>query len=78
MSILDRLIEITEKVNGAASTVEHHHWDVYRSGFLDALKVAGYNAGTLLMNADLHYIDQGCERPMCGGVFLDWKPEEGG
>jgi len=26
-----------------------------------------------LMDCDWHYINQGIDRPMCCGVFLDWE-----
>lgn len=32
--------------------------------------------GTLIIEADQHYIDLGYEGGMCGGVWLDWEPSK--
>jgi hypothetical protein len=72
MTLRAKHIELVEKVNNAKSEREHcayqHRLDAWREGVLDA----GVNLS--LMAADQHYLDQGIDRPMCCGVFLDWKP----
>lgn len=30
--------------------------------------------GQMIMDADMHYIGQGIDRPMTGGIFHDWIP----
>lgn len=48
----------------------------YLCGIRDAMCAMGYDGGHLIMAADHHYIDQGCDRAMCGGLFLDDPPKK--
>lgn len=67
-------IELLEAVNNAKT--EHEHWSAskrlegFRMGLEDCRRKPD------LMGCDLHYLDQGIDRPMCCGVFLDWEPSE--
>ena len=65
--LLDKHIELVEAVNnstGAAKDTARNILDGFRMG----LDMQGINQ---LMDCDLHYIEQGIDRPMCCGVFLD-------
>jgi hypothetical protein len=70
-------IELVEAVNNAKTQQEHDMAEAVLRGYRIAL-VEAYDtcAGNLLMECDRHYLDQGIDRPMCCGVFLDWKPSE--
>jgi len=48
----------------------------WRLGFCDARKYDDAKLGAMLIAADMHYLTQPehAHRPMCGGVWLDWKP----
>ena len=73
MSIHDKHIKMVEAVNNAKTEAEHSvanlHLHSWREGVADG--------GTVLrlMDCDLHYMNQGIDRPMCCGVWLDWKPK---
>ena len=64
-------IELVEAVNEAVGFEKLlATWKL--NGFRDAVKILRPEFyGNFLMSADLHYIDQGIDRPMCCGVFLD-------
>lgn len=32
--------------------------------------------GMILMDCDNFYLERGVDRPMCGGRFLEWKPNQ--
>ena len=46
------------------------HLRGYDEAFRIACDLAGVNFGRAIIDCDLHYIDQGVDRPMCGGEFL--------
>jgi len=73
-NVLDMMIELTEKINSCTNEAEHNWLSAERSGFLRGVEAMGGNSGRLLIENDLHYLSQGIDRPMCGGEFLDWKP----
>lgn len=67
-------IELIEAVNNAKTQQEHDRAEAVLEGFRLALdEFNGRWSGTA---CDQHYMDQGIERPMCCGVFLDWKPAD--
>lgn len=72
MNLREKHIQLVEAVNNASTEQEHRYakmrLDNWREGVADSDRVLNYIA------ADLHYLDQGVDRPMCCGVFLDWKP----
>jgi predicted ATP-dependent serine protease len=74
ISALDKMIELTEAVNNSKNEVEHNWNMAVRHGFLKGVEASGGNSGRLIIECDLHYINQGIDRPMCGGEFLDWEP----
>jgi len=56
-------------VNSSETEEEHRRYQL-------ALDMSA--RGSFLMEADQHYIDQGIDRPMCCGVWLDWEPSDPG
>lgn len=57
-----------------AETLEEHtlrraQLDAWRTGVKDSGIILGPDAG------DLHYLDQGIDRPMEDGGWLDWEPK---
>jgi len=74
MGLSNRHIELVEEVNNSKTYQEHFARDMHLCGFREALDLMGYK--NFRIEADLHYINQGVDRPMCCGVFLDWKPSE--
>lgn len=67
--LLKRHIELVERVNKTnQNTKENYDASNVLYGFREALEVMGINQ---LIECDLHYLNQGIDRPMCAGVFLD-------
>lgn len=69
--LLKKHIELVEAVNNSDTQINHDLADRRLRGFRDALEVLNIHQ---LIDCDLHYINQGIDRPMCCGVFIDWKP----
>jgi hypothetical protein len=67
-SIFEQHIHLVERVNNAKTRREEFDALNVLSGFRMALNLVGINQ---LMECDLYFMDQGIERPMCCGVFLD-------
>lgn len=69
-------------VNSSETEEEHRRYqlalDAWRDGVCMALGLDMSARGSFLMEADQHYIDQGIDRPMCCGVWLDWEPSDPG
>lgn len=65
-------IRIVEAVNKSKTTEEHHSAYKFLMGYRQAIEDLGYKIP--LIEADMHYINQGIDRPMCCGVWLDWTP----
>ncbi len=74
MTINDKHIAYIEKVNNSKTIQEHFEntliLEIWRRGVSDA----GVKLSCL--DADIFYIDQGIDRPMCCGVWLDWLPHD--
>ena len=68
-------ITLVDQVNPAQDTTLHSQAEEWVWGFRRALDVLGI-LGEELIACDLHYLNQGIDRPMCGGAFLDWQPTE--
>lgn len=66
--VFEKHIQLVEKVNNAPNSQLHHAYSMELHGFRTVLRLLGIDQ---LMECDLHYIDQGIDRPMCCGVFLD-------
>lgn len=75
MDVYEKHINLVEKVNQSKTTEEHMKnllsLEAFRDGYRET---SGF--GFMLMACDSHYIDQGIDRPMCCGVWLDWKPKD--
>jgi len=73
-----KYIELVRAVNESKTSLDHvAAWNRHR-GFIVCLEAIGWSdasIGRLIMHGDQHYIDQGIDRSMCGGVWADWKPE---
>lgn len=63
-----------EAVNNSRTKREHNDRQQHLWGWREAMRVVGYDLD--MCAADMHYIDQGVDRPMCCGVWNDWKPLE--
>jgi hypothetical protein len=67
--------ELVEAVNAATTEDARSSAKAHLSGFREAVSdLTGVHPGHLIMEADWFYIEAGVDRPMCGGVWLDWKP----
>jgi hypothetical protein len=66
-------IELVEAVNHASTQAEHDRAEAVLEGYRLALEEL-HGPGVGLMDCDRHYMTLGIDRPMCCGVFLDWKP----
>ena len=53
-----------------ADTVEHRLARARLDGFREGAKLAGVDLAALIFAADEYYLDQGIDRPMCGGEWL--------
>ena len=59
--------------NEAHTFFEHALRQAVLDGFREGIIVGlGISLGSLMMEANSYYIIKGINRPMCGGVFLDW------
>lgn len=74
MNVYEKYIEQVEAINAAKTQHEHDWRSHWLDGWLRGFEAAGEHIGRLIIAGDRHYLDQGIDRPMCGGVFLDWKP----
>ena len=76
-TLQNKHLELVQSVNEAKTHVQHRDAENKLSGFREALSMIdprGY--ASYLMDCDMHYIEQGVDRPMCCGVFLDWRPAQ--
>ena len=76
MKIQDRFHELLIAANDETVDEREHNRRVdflyaWKQGVHDARKSAGLLE--IYLNGDYHYIDLGVDRPMCVGLFLDWK-----
>lgn len=67
--LFNRHIELIELVNESKTQRSHEENSLVLRGFREALDLLKISHCTL---CDMHYIEQGINRPMCCGVFLDW------
>lgn len=73
MSLHPQHIKLIEAVNDAED--EHTHFErmLYLRAWRDGVEATGRKLD--LCAADMHYLNQGIDRPMCCGVWLDWVPK---
>ena len=77
--ILTEYLKLVQEINDARTVAEHMAANFQLSGLKRCLKAMGWNdgdIGSLIVDGDSHFLAQGVDRPMCGGVFLDWEPAE--
>ena len=67
-------IELVEAVNNSKTIEEHKKAKIYLQVFRAGVSNCDYYLD--LCGCDMYYIDKGIDRPMCGGVWLDWKPSD--
>lgn len=71
-----KYIELVDRCNNSKTRSENYKWMERLNGFLDGVTACGINVGHLLMHADEVQMSRGVNRDMCGGVWLDWEPQE--
>ena len=72
--IVDEHLDLVRAANESTQEHEHQIAVAFLNGFRAcAQRSLGAAYGRLLMSADEYYIGIGVDRPMCGGLFLDWK-----
>jgi hypothetical protein len=69
--LLAKHIDLVEAVNSALTEAAHSDARLRLEGFREAVDIVGERH---LIALDNHYLDQGIDRPMCCGVWLDWEP----
>jgi len=69
MTINEKHILHIEAVNNSKTVEEHASNDLYLTAWKTGARDAGGHIN--LSAADMFYIDQGIDRPMCCGVWLD-------
>ena len=74
MNIHQKHILHIEAVNNAKTNERHATLNLYLAAWKAGIEDAGQHID--LCAADMFYLDQGIDRPMCGGVWLDWEPEK--
>lgn len=70
MSKYEEHIRLVEAVNQSKTTEEHMKNSLKLEDFRDAYR-DDPEFGRMLMDCDRYYLDQGIDRPMCCGVFLE-------
>lgn len=63
---------LVDKVNNSKTELEHRTSEIYLNGWRDGVRSTGRRVD--LIAQDIRHINNGIDRPMCCGVFLDWKP----
>lgn len=73
MRYYDEFIRRLLLVNDESKTeAEHRIFKAELRGWVDGVEAAtGYR-----FNGDYYYIQQGIDRPMCCGEFMDWKSKQ--
>jgi len=71
----DKHLEMVRAVNDAKTEREHREADLRLQGFRACADIVCCESffGEMLMAADVYYANAGIGRPMCCGVWLDWK-----
>lgn len=64
-------IKLVELVNNSKTIEQHRFNENYLDGWRQGVKDSGITLS--LLDCDIYYLDQGIERPMCAGVWLDWE-----
>ena len=76
-NLRQRYCDLVDKCNNSKTRLEHDEWNVLLNGFLDGVTAfSAVAVGYLLMHGDEVQMGRGVDRPMCGGLWLDWEPQE--
>jgi|GEM_PF-4809864 len=76
MTLTEKYIEKVIHLNNAVDLIEHKLLRNRLDGWTQGVKDCG--GKILWTRADNYYLNQGIDRPMCCGVWLDWAPQEKG
>jgi hypothetical protein len=77
-SFYEKLIQKIEAVNNAKTQEEHDENYLILNSWKDGVRDCAKHLGlfiSVMADADNYYLDQGINRPMCCGVWLDWEPQ---
>lgn len=66
-------ISLIEEVNNAKTEEAHQRAEAGLAAWRKGVEDAGVKLD--FIGCDLHYLNRGIDRPMCWGVFLDWRPQ---
>jgi len=73
VTIHEKHMQLVDAVNGAKTQLDHDIAERVLRGWREGVKDAGFALD--LIRADWEQFDRGhANRPMCCGVFNDWKP----
>jgi len=75
MTLFEKHIALVDRVNESKTELDHRLNEYYLRGWRKGIEDTRIEMS--YTSVDLHYINKGIDRPMCCGVFLDWKPENG-
>ncbi len=72
MNLTEEYIKKVKEINSAETDLEHNLLIIKANAWVDGARDAGGHVS--LIDADLHHEGKAAERPMCAGIFQDWKP----
>lgn len=76
MTIQERHMLMVDSVNNARTQRQHEDYRIALHAWrLGVCHDDPVRYGNMLIDADLVQMGRGIDRPMCGGVFLDWKED---
>ena len=75
-NVRQRYCALVDNANNSKTRSEHYEWKLRLNGFLEGVTACGGNTGHLIMHGDEVQMGRGVDRPMCGGLWLDWEPQE--
>ena len=76
INLHDKHIQLVEIANDSKTRHEHDKALTFLQGWRTGVGHAAGVRTLSYMACDQHYLDQGINRPMCCGIWLDWKPAE--
>ena len=71
----ERHLKLVHAVNNSKTRKNHDMWSYVLSGFIEGVRACRCGALHLIKHADEVQRARGVNRPMNGGVWLDWKPQ---
>ena len=73
-NIYDIYILHVEAVNNSKTVEEHSLNSLYLTAWMNGVQDLGVKLS--ICDADNFYFNKGIDRPMCGGIWLDWTPSK--